>query len=178
MSEKFSIYDSPFSDETKVLRRNSLLLSGICLFIGLTGELPSKLALLGVSFTTSQQSIIGWFLVAFLAYFYLHFISNAAVEIAKWVHPFFKIVSAKKIMLTRYSHAFDETDFVNIPDQVNEQDKNDMQADALSAADWEIANKLSWLYRMIYLKLTIEIVVPVALGLWSMVQLLVLITSH
>ena len=178
MSDKFSIYDSPFSDETKVLRRNSLLLSGICLFIGLTGELPSKLALLGVSFTTSQQGIIGWFLVAVLAYFFLHFISNAAIEIAKWIHPFFKIVSAKKIMLTRYSHAFDETDFANIPDQVNEQDKNDMQADALSAADWEITNKLSWLYRMIYIKLTIEIVAPVALGLWAMVQLLVLITSH
>jgi len=178
MSEKFSIYDSPFSDETKVLRRNSLLISGICLFIGLTGELPSKLALLGVSFTTPQQSIIGWFLFAVLVYFFLHFISNAAIEIAKWIHPFFKIISAKKIMLTHYSHAFDESDFANIPDEVNEQDKNDMQADALSSADWEVTNKLSWLYRMIYLKLTIEVIAPVGLGLWAMVQLLVLITSH
>lgn len=178
MSEKFSIYDSPFSDETKVLRRNSLLISGICLFIGLTGELPSKLALLGVSFTTPQQSIIGWFLFVVLVYFFLHFISNAAIEIAKWIHPFFKIISARKIMLTYYSHAFDESDFANIPDEVNEQDKNDMQADALSSADWEVTNKLSWLYRMIYLKLTIEVIAPVCLGLWAMVQLLVLITSH
>ncbi|REG86443.1 hypothetical protein [Marinomonas pollencensis] len=178
MSDKFSIYDSPFSDETKVLRRNSLLVSGICLFIGITGELPSKFALLGVSFSTSQQNIIGWFLVAVLAYSFLHFISNASVEIAKWVHPFLKIVSAKKIMLTRYSHAFDETDFLNIPGMVNEQDKNDMQADAFSTADWKITNKLTWLYRMIYIKLAIEIVAPVALGGWAMVQLLVLITRH
>ncbi|MGK0399387.1 MAG: hypothetical protein ACJA0I_001689 [Gammaproteobacteria bacterium] len=177
MSETFSIYDSPFSDETKVLRRNSLLLSGICLFIGLTGELPSKFALLGVSFTTPQQNIIGWFLFAVLGYFYLHFISNAAVEVAKWIHPFFKIISAKKIMLTRYPHAFGEEDFADIPAQVNEQDKKDMQADALSAADWQITNKLSWLYRMIYLKLTIEVVAPVFLGVWAMVQLFVLITN-
>lgn len=178
VSDKFSIYDSPFSDETKVIRRNSLLLSGICLFIGLTGELPSKFALLGVSFTTAQQSFIGWFLFAVLAYFFLHFISNAAVEFAKWVHPFFKVVMAKNIMLTRYSHAFDKSDFENIPELVNEQDKNDMQADAFSEADWEITNKLRWLYKMIYLKLTIEIIAPVALGLWAMIQLLILITSR
>ncbi|KJY98980.1 hypothetical protein [Pseudoalteromonas ruthenica] len=177
MSTKFSIYDSPFSDETKVLRRNSLLLSGICLFIGLTGELPSKLALLGVSFDTSQQSTIGWFFLAILVYFYLHFISNAAVEVAKWIHPFLKTISAKKIMLTSYSHAFDEEDFVNIPNQVDEGDKNDMQADALSTADWQVKNKLSLLYKMIYLKLTIEILIPICVGLWAMVLMFLLITS-
>jgi len=177
MVPKFSVYDSPFSDETKVLRRNSLLLSGICLFIGLTGELPSKLALLGVSFNTSQQSIIGWFLLTVLVYFYLHFISNAAVEVAKWIHPFLQTISAKKIMLTSYSHAFDEEDFANIPDQVNEGDKNDMQADALSTADWQVTNKLSFLYRMIYLKLTIEIFVPAFVGIWAMILMLILITS-
>ncbi|MCE9677796.1 hypothetical protein LZP69_01140 [Shewanella sp. AS1] len=177
MSEKFSIYDSPFSDETKVLRRNSLILSGICLFIGLTGELPSKLAILGVSFSAPQQNIIGWFLFAVLGYFYLHFLSNAAVEVAKWIHPFFKIISAKKIMLTQYSHAFDESDFANIPDEVNEQDINDMQANAISAADWEVTNRLRWLYNMIYVKLTIEIVAPVCIGVWAMVQLLVLIAN-
>lgn len=177
MSEQFSIYDSPFSDETKVLRRNSFLLSGICLFIGLTEELPSKFALLGVSFSSTQQNIIGWFLFAVAAYFYLHFMSNASVEIAKWVHPFLKNISAKKIMLTRYSHAFDEEDFVHIPSEVNKQDKNDMQADAFLAADWEITNKLSWLYRMNYLKLAIEILAPFCLGIWAMVQLFVLLTK-
>jgi hypothetical protein len=177
MTTKFSLYDSPFSDETKVLRRNSLLLSGICLFIGLTGELPSKLALLGVSFSTSQQSIIGWFLLAILVYFYLHFISNAAVDVAKWIHPFLKTITAKKIMLKTYPHAFDQEDFANIPNQVNEQDKSDMRADALSRADWQITNRLSLLYRMIYLKLTIEIAVPVCVGIWAMVLLLLLITS-
>jgi hypothetical protein len=177
MSEIFSIYDSPFSDETKVLRRNSLILSGICLFIGVTGELPSKFALLGVSFSTPQQNVIGWFLFSVLGYFYLHFLSNAAVEIAKWVHPFFKIISAKEIMLSQYSHAFDENDFENIPDQVNEQDKKDMQADAISTADWQVKNRLRWLYKMIYIKLIIEILAPVCFGIWAMVQLLVLITS-
>ena len=79
-------------------------------------------------------------------------------------------------MLTRYSHAFDEQDFISIPDEVNEQDKNDMQADALSAADWEITNKLGWLYKMIYLKLTIEIVAPFCVGIWAIAEILVLIT--
>jgi hypothetical protein len=178
MSEEFSIYDSPFSDETKVLRRNSLILSSICLFIGLTGELPSKLALLGVSFSAPQQDTIGWFLLAVLGYFYLHFFSNAAIEFAKWIHPFLKKISAKHIMLTRYSHAFDEEDFANIPDQINEQDKNDMQADALFEAGWRVTNRLRWFYSMIYIKLTIEIVAPLCLGIWASVQMFVLIISQ
>lgn len=176
MAESFSIYESPFSDETKVLRRNCLLSSGLCLFIGITGELPAKFALLGVSFSATQQDLIGWFILAVSAYFYLHFISIAAVEVAKWIHPFYKTVVTKKILLRDYSHAFDKSDFFDIPDQVNEQDKNDMGAHAESQADWHVTKKLNWLYSLIYLRLTIEIIVPVGVGIWAMVNMIVLIT--
>ena len=177
MSESFSIYESPFSDETKVLRRNSLLSSGICLFIGITGELPTKFALLGVSFSATQQDLIGWFILAVSAYFYLHFVSIAAVEVAKWIHPFYTRVMTKKILLKEYSHAFDESDFHDIPPEINEQDKNDMGAHAKTDADWRVSKKLNWLYSLIYLRLTIEILVPVAIGIWAMVKMIVLITS-
>ncbi len=83
MSKKFSIYDSPFSDETKTLRRNSLIASGLSLFIGLTNELPKQFSLLGVSFNSEQQETMSWFIFAVAAYLFLHFLSVGGVEFAK-----------------------------------------------------------------------------------------------
>ncbi|WP_429012748.1 hypothetical protein [Aeromonas hydrophila] len=177
MDKKFSIYESPLSDETKVLRRNSLLLSGLCLFIAITGELPSQFALLGVSFSANQQGLIGWFILAVAVYFFLHFISMASVEVARWIHPIYRSAVTKKTLLEDYSHAFDEEDFVNIPGQVNEQDKNDMYKNAKEYADVHVTSKLRWLYSLIYLKLTIEILVPVLIGLSSMIMILFMLVG-
>ena len=55
----FTIYESPFSDETKKLRLNSLLASMLCLFIGLTKQLPSQFSFLGIKFTSAQQGLVG-----------------------------------------------------------------------------------------------------------------------
>ncbi|QNF25688.1 hypothetical protein FT673_21325 [Aeromonas hydrophila] len=83
----------------------------------------------------------------------------------------------KKTLLEDYSHAFDEEDFVNIPGQVNEQDKNDMYKNAKEYADVHVTSKLRWLYSLIYLKLTIEILVPVLIGLSSMIMILFMLVG-
>ena len=177
MNQSFSIYESPFSDETKVLRRNSLLSSGLCLFIAITGELPTKLALLGVSFTATQQDLIGWFILAVSIYFFFHFLSVASVEVATWVQPFLEGVKTKRILLDNYSHAFDEEYFNDIPAEVNDRDRKEMIKDAEENANWHVTSKLRWLYSLIYLKLTIEVIVPIVIGVWSMIMMIVLITS-
>lgn len=177
MDNKFSIYESPFSDETKVLRRNSLIASGLCLFIGLTGELPEKFALLGVSFSTKQQGVIGWFILAVTIYLFLHFLSIAGVEFAKWVHPFYTQRLKKKLLIKQYSHAFSEEDFIDIPSEVNEQDKNDMAAHAAEDANWQAEKKLRWLYALIYLRLVVEILAPLILGLWGVYEMVLLLIS-
>jgi hypothetical protein len=177
MDKIFSIYESPLSDETKVLRRNSLLSSGLCLFIAMTGELPSQFSLLGVSFSANQQELIGWFILAVAFYFFLHFISMASVEVARWVHPIYRSVVTKKTLLEDYSYAFDEEDFVNIPEQVNEQDKNAMYKNAKEYADMHVTSKLRWLYSLIYLKLAIEILVPVLIGVSSIMMILFILAG-
>ena len=177
MKKQFSIHDEPFSDETKVLRRNCMISSGICLFIGLTGELPEKFSMLGISFSSKQQQVISWFIFGVSLYLFLHFLSMAVVEFAKWIHPLFTKTIKKKVLLTRYSHAFSEVDFHNIPDEVNQQDLNSMSDDAESEAEWQAQRKLRLLYGFIYIRLFIEVLFPVCLSLWGMFELAWLITN-
>ncbi len=171
MSKQFSIYDSPFSDEAKTLRRNSLIASGLSLFIGLTGELPKQFSLLGVTFNSQQQDTMSWFIFAVTTYLFLHFLSVGGVEFAKWIHPFFAARKQKKILLERYPVAFSEEDFANIPPPVNEQDKSDMAADAMESAIWQVQRNLSIFYKLIYLRLVLEIIAPLLFGIWGLFEL-------
>ena len=175
MNKEFSIYDSPFSDETKKLRLNSLLATGLCLFIGITGELPEKFALFGVSFTSAQQNILGWFIFSVAAYIFLHFTSLAAIEIAKWIQPFCVYVLTKRELLKH--PAFDETDFMNIPGPYNDQDRNEIAAAAEEESEWKVQKVLKFLYNLVYLKLAIEILAPFIIGVWGLFKLLQLITN-
>ncbi|MCZ8501282.1 hypothetical protein O9853_09475 [Vibrio lentus] len=178
MSKKFSIYDSPFSDETKTLRRNSLIASGLSLFIGLTNELPKQFSLLGVSFNSEQQETMSWFIFAVAAYLFLHFLSVGGVEFAKWVHPFLTARKQKEILLKRYPHAFWEDDFIDIPAPVNEDDKADMAADAAEEAHWKVQRNLGAFYSLIYVRLLLEIIAPIVFGVWGLYELANLIVTN
>lgn len=175
MNKDFSIYNSPFSEETRKIRLNCLLPSGLCLFIGLTGELPERFSLLGISFSTEQQTVVGWFIFAISLYIYIHFVSVASIEIAKWIHPFFKDAVAKRELLKH--PAFDETDFIDIPYPIDEHDKGQIAAQATDHADWRVQRKLRPLYGWVYPKLVLEIAVPYLFGLSGLVMLGLLITS-
>ncbi len=131
---RFSIYDSPFSDETKIIRRNSLLVSGLSLFIGLSGNLPEKFALLGVSFSTDQQNVLGWFIFSVTLYLFLHFLSVASIEIAQWIHPFYAKVLTEREALK--SPAFNEMDFIETPTEIDKQNPDDIYAQAQEKAEW------------------------------------------
>ena len=177
MNKEFSIYDSPFSEETKKIRRNSLVLSGLSLFIGLSGNLPKELSLFGLTFTPLQQNIIGWFILAVALYHYLHFLSVALVELAKWIHPFYAELLTKK-RLVKHHPAFDETDFMDIPDPNSEYDKGTIYENTKKEYIWQTQNKLKYLYNWVYLKLVIEIIVPIIIGTWGLIELFNLITNY
>lgn len=169
MTNNFSIFDSPFSDETKKLRINSLLSSGVCLFIGLTGEIPDKFSLLGMSFTSKQQNILGWFLITVTIYLFLHFISMASIEIAKWIKPFYHEALRKKKLLGH--PAFDEADFrdsLGPPDYYN---LDYVRNEADLEAKWETEKRLRYLFNFVYLRLIIEIIIPLVIGCWGIISL-------
>jgi len=180
MTDKFSIYNSPLSDEAKKIRRNSVLASELCLFIGITAEIPKKFALLGIGFESpQQQNTLGWFLFSVTVYFLIHFISVAGVEVAKWMHPFYKDVIAKQEL--RSHSDLDEEDFFNnhAPSKGQRQDKHQIQL--RNRINWhsecEAERKLMPLYWLIYLQLLIEIVIPIAIGSYGLYKLAQLITS-
>ncbi len=176
INREFSIYESPFSDETKKLRLNSMLASLLCLFVGLTGKLPYEFSLLGIDFSSDQQQIVGWFMLAVSTYLFVHFMSSAFVELASWVHPFYRGVVAKKKLLTHI--AFDEEDFMNwdifLEDSEN---KAEIKKAYLANADWYVQGKLRPLYFFIYPKLIVEVVVPMLTGVSGVVALCMLITK-
>ncbi|MGF1756445.1 hypothetical protein L4D76_00505 [Photobacterium sagamiensis] len=173
----FSIFNNPFSDETMKLRRNCLLSTTVCLFVGLTETLPSKIALLGISFESNQQSIVGWFLFVLSLYTFLHFVSVAAVELAHWIKPFLVELETKKELLKH--PGYDPVDFAyfNEPPQ-NSQDLNEVSAYTRKQAEIHINRKMAILFRWVYLKLVIEIIIPVIIGIWGLVMVAILIMAN
>lgn len=176
MNKGYSIFNSPFSDETKKLRLNSMLASGLCLFIGSTGQLPEKFGLLGVSFTSTQQNTLGWFILSVSLYLFLHFASLAIVDIARWIEPFLIEVSTRRTLLKH--PAFDATDFMDITGPMDEQDKSKIIASVKEESRWKIQGSLKYLYNFVYLKIAIEILPPFIIGIWGFFALVQLITRH
>ena len=151
---------SPLSEETKVLRRNLLIVSGICLFIGVTGQLPEKFALLGVTFDASQKNIVGWFIVTVEAYLYLHFIASAMPEVAEWMEPLIESRIYRKKM---ESHPLHEDGY--IPSQpASMQDYEAYSDEKAGEARYSSEYKLRFLFWFFYLKLAIEVVFPLIIG--------------
>ncbi len=170
------IYESPLCQETKTIRRNLLLSSSICLFVGLTNQLPEKIALLGISFNTTEQTTIGWFMFSVQIYFFLHFVANAFVEVAKWVEPFYKAVVERRALL---SHpAYDESDFLDIYPPADEHNLDEVEREADIESTWHVQKRLRFLYSFIYLKLVLEIILPIIVSCYGTFVLLSLITRQ
>ena len=175
MNKKFSIYDSPFSEETKRIKRNVLVASSICIFIGLTNQLPASFTLWGAEFDTKQQIMVGWFLFSVTAYFYIYFVSNAGIEIAKWIQPFYIGVVKRKKLLKH--PAFDETDWMSFLQPYDEHSIEHITALAENEAEIYVKKRLRYLYGLIYLKLITEALVPLLIGAFGLIELLILICN-
>ena len=171
MNDSFSIYDSPLSEESKRLRRNVLFASSVCIFISMTEQLPSSFALWGASFSSGQQTTVGWLLFSVTLYLFLHFLSSAGIEVAKWVQPFYEGVVAKERILKHPE--YDETDWMEL---FGDGEPLDIVSSAKKQAHIHVEKKLRHVYRLIYLKLIIEIILPIVIGAIGLIQLAMLIS--
>ncbi len=173
MNKNPSIYDSPFSEDTKKIRRNLLIASSISIFIGMTNQLPSTFALWGAKFDSDQQTTVGWLLFSANFYLYLQFIATAGVEIAKWLQPFYeKVIVRKKLM---QHPAFDETDWLDYFDFDDDEDLEKVKAMAKTQAETYVKNKLRHLYGLIYLQLIMDALIPLLLGAFALAKLSALV---
>jgi hypothetical protein len=168
MNNAFSIYDSPFSEETKKLRRNLLFASSVCIFIGLTNHLPSSFGLWGAKFDTQQQTVISWLLLSLTLYHFLHFFASASIELAKWIQPFYEGLVAKKRALKHPD--YDETDWEELLRE-DDPDPEGIVAFAKIHAQIHVEKRLRYLYNFIYLKLFIEILLPIAIGIFGLINI-------
>jgi len=175
MNKEFSIYDSPLSEDTKKIRRNLLIASSLCIFISITNHLPSSFALWGAKLDANQQPIVGWFIFSITAYLYLHFFASAGVEIAKWFQPFYEGIVEKRKLLKH--PAFDETDWMEFLGPDDPHDLENVKKMAKSEAKAFVEKKLRHLYKLIYLKLTMEAVLPVLVGGYALIKLVLLLNN-
>jgi len=170
-----NIYKGPFSDETKKLKRNLLLASIVSSFIGFTKELPRSISLLGISIDSTKQILVGWFIFFITLYFFLHFLAVACPELARWLQPFYQSKYKKEELLKH--PAFDITDFLDIPSPVDEYDVSSVVEGAEYDAKYKAMGKLKILYKFVYLKLFIEIILPVLFALFGLTILAITILS-
>lgn len=84
-----------FSEKTERLKTKLLVLSSICLFIGLTVSLPEKVSILGLDLSNAP-SVTGWFILTVSIYFMLKFLVSATLEIIGHHLPHFIIRKTKK----------------------------------------------------------------------------------
>lgn len=169
MDTNFSIYKNPLSSETLALRRNALLAASLCFFIGSTNELPKSFALFGINFNPAQQSSLGWFIFCVTLYFFIHFLASALVEVAAWIKPFLEVILTKKILLEH--PAFDETSFLDIHEPPDDNDLSSVYDAAESQARCLTEKRLRHLHCFIYLKLLLEIVLPIIIGIVGLFKL-------
>lgn len=86
-----------FSDESQKLKTQLLTLSGVCLFIAITGVLPEKVAIIGLDLSSSKN-VSGWFLLTVSAFFLVKFGFLAGFEVTKKILP--KIIEFKNRNIT------------------------------------------------------------------------------
>ena len=69
-----------FSEESNKLKDKALTLSGVSLFIALTGALPDKIAIIGLDLT-SKKEMTGWFVFFIASYFIAKFLIISCFEV-------------------------------------------------------------------------------------------------
>jgi len=126
-------------------------------YVGISGDLPKSFTLLGLDFITSQQRInFGWAILSVATYVNLHFIARGCVEIGDWLYPKIKSdeLATVKVDITKLTDvALDSI----IPEILRRFEK--------SERDRKIRKRLSPFYRFVWLRMFIEVVVPVIIFL-------------
>ncbi|HDY7731533.1 TPA: hypothetical protein RQJ95_004467 [Vibrio vulnificus] len=74
------------SEEVQKLKTQTLIISGVALFISITAALPEKIAIIGLDLSGSKETA-GWFLFTVLGYFLFKFTMLSIFEATKKALP-------------------------------------------------------------------------------------------
>ena len=152
-SMSFNIFTDPLSQLTRLERRNLLLASFIGVLIAKAGLVPTKFSAFGIDLTAPQQSaftlaaalIVGYFLLAFLAY--------ATPDLLSWREKYQDYLRRSEIAGRNWT----------IEDQI--------EHDEISGA----LPNIMWLYRssrpVAYLRVAFDFVLPVLFAAYAIYAL-------
>lgn len=152
-----------FTKTTQKVKRNSLILSTLSLFLGLTHQIPSGFVLLNIELDNSNQNILACFIFFITLYFFLYFLSFAFPEIIM----LFRDIKYKKY-LTK------EEQIRNGPYEYHERARIEE-----NSLDEDLYNKRQQLNKMFkksyeftkWLKLILEVVPAFVIGVFGLVML-------
>lgn len=92
----------------------------------------------------------------------------ASVEFAQWLQPLYMKKLTKDKLLKH--PAFDETDFFDFPVvQYDSQNRSDIATEAKEESYHYTEKRLKYLFSFVYIKLVIEVAVPLIVGVWGLI---------
>jgi len=170
-----------FSEETKKIKTQLLILSGICLFIGLTKSLPEKIAILGLDLSNTP-TVTGWFIFVVTLYFFLIFLSSSIPEFINHFLPSF--IKMKTQNTTGNILGFTVTECCEINEDQQYSDDNDVGTPHGELREIEQKNKkIVTYYQKCFITLSnllvciMDFVLPVALYLTGTIYLGIFLKS-
>lgn len=173
-----SMFESQLTDETLKVRRNSMIMSGICFFIGLTEELPTEITALGMKFNNNQQESFGWFIFILTTYLLIHSLVLILINYAPWL----KVVIAKSLeprelgyILRQSQHCEADIHELLEPPNPAHSTPSELKTYAAENAILQADKKLSVINIAVYMRLVIDILIPFIAGAAGLILLLNLI---
>lgn len=73
-------------EQTHKIKSKLLIVSGVCLFIGIAESLPTKVAIIGLDLS-GKPAVLGWFIFIISIYFLLMFLASTTFDIIKYYLP-------------------------------------------------------------------------------------------
>jgi hypothetical protein len=168
------------SEKIRKIRRNSFILSGISLFIGLTQSIPNKFTLIGVELDDSGKGLLGIFIFYITFYYYLYFLSTTLPELLKEITPYIR----KKLQQNtkgEYLGMNIEEIYEPSSGQDKYQEEQEYLASGAESAELQsIDNKVNniidnskfnYIYKLKWLALMLELIPPLFIGLYGLITL-------
>ncbi len=165
---RFSIYENPFSEDTKKLRRNLLVSATSSLFVGLNGKVPSTVPIFDLK-TEQNPELIGWFLLIITISMLLHFVSSASIEIANWLHPQISNdnteTEIEQLIDAKASHLYE------IKRPLDDKEIERFRSHLQMGSDLKAEHQLRYFYYSNNLRFIMEAIIPLALSIWAIISL-------
>lgn len=163
-SDKYSLYESPLSEETIKTRRNSLIISALCLFMSYEPQaIPDRISALGVDLQGNTTTVAeALWIVCF--YLFAHFLCAAGIEFTQWYRAIWTPRLRNKLL-------YKTMPISDAPDRLDPNDLDDVRESTRLSAEYTMTRRTDWyVIPLLVFRILFELGVPIYLGLFALIR--------